>query len=224
MKALFVNGSPRKKWNTDQMLDAAVKGAESAGVQCEKIHLYDYEYKGCISCFACKVKGSKTNGLCAYKDALRPVLEKAREADMIIIGTPLYYSYPTGQTRSFMERLMFPVGTYLWENGKQILIRDKVIPTGIIYTMNLPRDMMEEADYPVMLKDNELSMNQIFGYCESLYICDTYQFRDYSRYDINLFDPVQKAEHRKQFFQKELESAYEFGRRIASMIPEERSK
>lgn len=42
---------------------------------------YDYEYKGCISCFACKIKNSKTNGVCAYRDALRPVLEKVHEAD-----------------------------------------------------------------------------------------------------------------------------------------------
>lgn len=219
MKALFVNGSPRKRWNTDQMLDQAMKAAEEKGFECEKIHLYDYEYKGCISCFACKIKNSKTNGLCAMKDSLRPVLEKARAADMIIIGTPIYYSYPTGQVRSFMERLMFPVGTYMWENGEQVLIRDKVIPTGIIYTMNCPKDMMEEAGYPQTLADNEACMNQIFGNCESLYVYDTYQFKDYSRYDINLFDPDHKTKYREEHFDIDLQSAYEFGKNIADKVP-----
>ena len=217
MKALFVNGSPRKKWNTDQALDKAMEGAASLGFETEKVHLYDQEYKGCVSCFACKIKNSKTNGLCAVKDALRPILEKAHEADVIIIGSPVYYSYPTGQMRSFLERLMFPVGTYMWEDGKQILIRDKVIPTGIIYTMNCPEEMMRQVGYPPILEENVKCMNQIFGYCESLYICDTYQFRDYSRYDINLFDADHKAAYRDEHFAIDLQNAYDFGKKIAGI-------
>ncbi len=219
MKALFVNGSPRKNWNTDQMLDEAIKGAESLGVTCEKVHLYDIDYKGCVSCFACKAKNSKTNGLCAWRDGLRPVLEKAREADMIIIGSPIFYSYPTGQVRSFMERLMFPVGTYLWENGRQIVLRDKLIPTGFIYTMNAPKEMAEMLNYPQTLRDNEVFMAQIFGACESLYIYDTFQFTDYSKYDMTLFDADKKAKHREECFEDDLASAREFGRRLASRIP-----
>ena len=184
------------------MIDQAIRGAESKGVTCKKIHLFDYTFRGCISCFACKIKNSKTNGICAVKDELRPVLEKAHEADMIIIGSPVYYSYPAGSARSFMERLMFPVGTYLWEDGKQVLIRDKTIPTGLIYTMNCPKEMMEAAGYPQTLHDNEACMNQIFGYCETLYIYDTFQFRDYSRYNINLFDPKSKEKHRDECFHK----------------------
>ena len=72
MKALFINGSPRKTWTTAQMLEKAMEGAENAGAEVEMIHLYEDEFKGCVSCFACKVKNSKTNGLCAYKDALTP--------------------------------------------------------------------------------------------------------------------------------------------------------
>ena len=78
----------------------------STGAETETVRLYDYAYKGCISCFACKIKNSKTNGLCAYKDDLRPVLEKAHAADIILVGTPVYYNYPAGQVRSFLERLL----------------------------------------------------------------------------------------------------------------------
>ena len=112
MKALFINGSPRKKWNTVKVLESAMKGAQEAGAEVELVNLYDIDFKGCKSCFACQLKNAKTDGVCAIRDGLRPVLEKAREADVIIIGSPVYLSYPTGETRSFLERLVFPNFTY----------------------------------------------------------------------------------------------------------------
>ena len=77
MKALFVNGSPRKNWNTHKMLESAMQGAKDAGAECELVHLYAQPFKGCVSCFACKLKNAKTHGLCVIKDSLRPVLAKA---------------------------------------------------------------------------------------------------------------------------------------------------
>ena len=168
MKAIIVNGSPRKNWNTDKALQSAAKGAEAAGAEVETIRLYDYAYKGCVSCFACKIKNSRTNGVCAYKDELRPVLEKIREADVVIVGSPVYYNYPAGQVRSFLERWLFPVGTYVWEDGVQKTIRDKVVPTGMIYTMNCPEDMMEDWNYPAILSDTANTMGQIMRYNELL--------------------------------------------------------
>ncbi len=115
LKAVFVNGSPRKNKNTALALQSAMRGAEETGAEVELVHLYDIDFKGCKSCFACKVKNSKTNGVCALKDDLRPVLERCREADVIVLGSPVYYSYPTGVMRAFMERMMFPIGTYMYE-------------------------------------------------------------------------------------------------------------
>lgn len=151
------------------------------------MNLYDVDFKGCKSCFACKIKNSKTNGVCALKDDLRPVLERCRQADVIVLGSPVYYSYPTGEIRAFMERLMFPMGTYLYENGKHIILRDRVIPSAMIFTMNCPEDYMKTIGYPTLLEENTKVMADIFGYAETLYMCNTYQFNDYSRYDFNLF-------------------------------------
>ncbi|MBQ2654795.1 MAG: flavodoxin family protein [Methanobrevibacter sp.] len=50
MKAIFINGSPRKKWSTYQMLEKASEGAKEAGAEVELINLYDYDFKGCRSC------------------------------------------------------------------------------------------------------------------------------------------------------------------------------
>ena len=45
MKALFINGSPRKKWNTVKVLESAMKGAQEAGAECELVNLYDIDLK-----------------------------------------------------------------------------------------------------------------------------------------------------------------------------------
>ena len=58
-KAFFINGSPRKNGNTAQLLKRAMDGAREAGAEVELVNLYDrsMNYKGCMSCFACKAKG-----------------------------------------------------------------------------------------------------------------------------------------------------------------------
>jgi hypothetical protein len=58
MKTIILNGSPRKNWNTAQVLKSAQKGAESVGAETEYIDLYDLSYTGCRSCMACKRKGA----------------------------------------------------------------------------------------------------------------------------------------------------------------------
>lgn len=217
MKALFVNGSPRKNWNTHKMLESAMKGAAEAGAETEIVHLYDSAFKGCVSCFACKVKGNKTNGLCAFKDALTPTLEKAREADVIVIGSPVYFSYPTGPVRSFMERLMFPVLRYSAEDRR---ILKKTVPTAMIYTMNCPESMVEQVNYPTLLSPNEDALKMLFGYCETLCACNTYQFTDYSRYDVPMFSEENKAKQREEQFPKDLQNAFELGRRLVNIARE----
>ena len=106
-KVIILNASPRKNFNTFQLLNEAQKGAESAGAEVEFINLVDLNYKGCMSCFACKRKGANLGGLCAWKDDLRPVLEKIIQSDAVIIGSPIYYSYPTGMFRNLIERMLF---------------------------------------------------------------------------------------------------------------------
>lgn len=221
LKAMFFNGSPRKNKNTALMLESAIKGAQTEGAETELVHLYDINFTGCRSCFACKLKNSKCNGVCALKDDLRPVLERARQADVLVLGSPVYYSYPTGEMRSFMERLAFPVGTYLYENGRHITLRDKVIPTAMIFTMNCPKDYMMQINYPTLLEENTKVMADIFGYSETLYAFNTYQFNDYSRYEFNLFSEEDKRRYREEHWEEDLQNAYELGRRLVKKSKEQ---
>jgi len=71
MKIIAINGSPRKNCNTAKLLKKVLEGAKSKGADTELINLYDLNYKGCNSCFLCKIKGSKSYGICAVNDDLK---------------------------------------------------------------------------------------------------------------------------------------------------------
>lgn len=221
IKALFINGGPRKNKNTAQMLQDAMQGAKDAGAGAELVHLYDLDYKGCKSCFACQLKKAKTDGVCAIRDGLRPVLEKAREADVIVIGSPVYFSYPTGATRSFLERLIFPNFTYDYDEqgNRRRPIREK--QTAMIFTMNIPAEAMEDWKYPILLGSCEKQLQENFGHSETLYACDTYQFSDYSRYAMTVFKEEDKRRHRDEHFPQDLRNAYELGKRLVKRAGEQ---
>lgn len=218
MKALFFNGSPRKNWTTVKMLDSVMKGAAEAGAETEMIHLYDYDFKGCKSCFACKLKNAKTNGVCAIRDDLRPILEKAHEADVLVIGSPVYFSYPTGVVRSFMERLMFPINSYnpkIDADGTMHgSLLGRFVPTAMIYTMGCPEEMAAANHYAEVFGENARFLESLFGYTETLCTYKSYQFSDYSRYDIMEGTQEIRAKYRDEQFPKDLDDAYELGKRL----------
>lgn len=221
MKAVFYNASPRKKFNTAQMLESAMKGAADAGAECELVHLFDYEFTGCRSCFACKIKNSKTNGVCAIRDGIRPLLEQAKDADVLVFGSPVYYGYPTGQLRSFVERLLFPLDTYMVDgNGERVKFEHKPIQTGLIYTMNCPDWLMEKVEYPTLLGFTGTEIGRLCGYNEVLYSCDTYQFADYNRYDCNMFPEEKKRAQREKQFPIDLQKAYDMGKNLVQRVKE----
>jgi multimeric flavodoxin WrbA len=212
MKVMAFNGSPRKKWNTGTLLEKALEGAASQGAETEMFHLYDLNFKGCQSCFACKTKGGKSYGRCAIADDLAPILKRAEKADGLILGSPFYLGTVSGEMRSFMERLLFPYLTY---TDPPRSLFPKKIRSGFIYTMNVTEERMKEQGYGQHVGFNEMVMGLIFGATESLFSFDTYQFEDYSRMVADRFDPEKKAKRRKEVFPQDCQRAKEMGVRLA---------
>ena len=213
MKVLAFNGSPRKTWNTATLLNKALEGAGSKGAETEMIHLYDLNFKGCISCFACKMRDGASYGKCVLKDDLSPFLAKIGEADAIILGSPIYFFRVTGEMRSFMERLLFPYLEYAdpWRS-----LFPRKINTGIIYTMNITEDEMKEVGMGYSLDANEAILKLIFGASESLYCYDTYQFQDHSKVVADRINVEAKEQRRKEVFPKDCKKAYEMGCRLVA--------
>ncbi len=157
------------------------------------------------------------------RDALRPVLEKADEADVVIVGSPIYFSYVTGELRSFLERFMFPHMTYMKDPDnpgqlKKVVKRKKAI--GIVYTMNVPEQALDAYHYHDILDPQEATLCNIFGYAETLWVCNTYQYSDYSKYDCDLFNEPDKAAHRDTQFPIDCQKAFELGQRLVQKAAE----
>jgi multimeric flavodoxin WrbA len=214
MKVIGINGSPRKTWNTATLLKKALEGAASQGADTEFVHLYDLTYKGCTSCFACKIIDGPSNGRCALKDDLTPIFKKIEEeADAIILGSPVYFGAASGEIRSFMERLFF--APFIYSQPPRSAFPRK-IRTGFIYTMNVSEDLCQKFKYDVMLKTTEALLKRTFGEAETFCCYDTYQFPDYSKVVMEYMDPIKKAARRTEIFPEDCRKAFEFGRRMIS--------
>ena len=100
MKVLGISGSPRKGGNTDTLLDKALEGAEAAGASLEKIVLNDLNFCPCQECGGC----AKT-GICVVKDEMQAVYEKLREADAVIIASPIFFGSVSAQVKMMIDRL-----------------------------------------------------------------------------------------------------------------------
>jgi len=211
-KVIGINGGPRKNWNTAAMVRRALDGAESAGAETEIIHLYDLNFKGCRSCFACKRVTGYTDAKCAAVDDLSPVLEKIMDSDVVIMGSPIYLSDVTGEMRSFWERLIFMNLAY---DASHMSVCPKPIACGLVYTMNIAEGMLDEWGYTSLFESHARSMRVLGGPVEYVTACDTYQFDDYSRYYAPMFDAEHKKRVRDGVFPIEQDRAYRMGGRLA---------
>jgi len=213
MKILAINGSPRKTWNTATLLNKALEGAAAQGAETEIVHLYDLNFKGCVSCFACKRIGSPSYGKCAYKDELTPILEKVEHVDALLLGSPIYLGAATGAMRSFLERLIFQYLVY--DENYSSLFKRK-ISTATLYTMNVNEDRKKLSGYDQHLQITEMMLRRTFGSAESLFVTDTYQFDDYAKYVVTAFDPVAKAKRRNDQFPLDCQKAFDLGVRLVT--------
>ncbi len=211
MKVTAINGSPRKTWNTGTLLKKAIEGAASKGAETELIHLYDYAFKGCISCFACKTKNGKSYGRCALKDDMTPVYEKINKTDVLLLGSPIYFGDVTGEMRSFIERLLFP---YLVYSMPPQTLYPKKIGIGLIYTMNCPEEIAEKAGYNTLFASNEQIMNMILGKAQSLMSYETYQFEDYSKIVADGINEAERRKRREDVFPDDCKKAFELGAKL----------
>ncbi|WP_298587910.1 flavodoxin family protein [uncultured Megasphaera sp.] len=105
MKVLMVNGSPHIKGCTYTALEEVGKGLKEGGVDYEIFQLGARPVRDCIGCNKCQGNG------CIFKDdnddAVNRFLEKAKEADGFIFGSPVYFAHPSGQILSFLDRVFY---------------------------------------------------------------------------------------------------------------------
>lgn len=212
MKVIGINGSPRKTWHSAQLLDNALEGARAAGAETKRVDLFDLNFRGCVSCFACKRLGGPSYTACAQRDELTPLLAEILAADALIVAAPIYYGEVPGTVRNFYERLLFPPNHYTGEapdEGYGHRIR-----VGLIYTMGVDEAGNKAVNYSTGTRDQK-RFQKFIGDTELLQAYNAYQFDDYSKYASSGFDPVMKKNYLEQEFPKECRKAYEMGERLA---------
>lgn len=219
MKTIYaINGSPRKKGNTAQLLDQALAGAKASfsgeEITAERIDLYDLHYTGCRSCFACKRKGGASYGKCAVRDDLHSLLEKLLNSNGVIIGSPVYFQNISGQLHALYERLLFPYTVYSTDRSS---IPQRSIPFGFVYTMNVTEAWFNQSQCPAFLRLWESLVGRNFGYAGHCLAFNTYQFQDYGQYVSDLFSEPDKAAYRKAYWPQDCRAAYELGGKVAAL-------
>ncbi len=97
-KIITVSGSPRKNANTEKIMAKLIEGSSS--VKVDNIRLDELTMSGCKSCFGCR-KDQK----CILNDDMKDLYNKINEADLVVLGSPIYMWQMTAQTKLFTDRL-----------------------------------------------------------------------------------------------------------------------
>ena len=213
MKAMILNGSPRKSGHTAALLGKVREGLETSGCETKTIHFRDLGvFGGCISCLACKVKGSKCNGVCAIRDGLRPVLEEVIGTDILVIGSPVYFHYPVAAVRAFTERFLFPQLDY---TNPPVPLLKKKIHCACLYTMHMPNDDMFAGNNYGQTLGTEARTFDWIGTGEALYFKGLTVFDPPDRYVIGEELTATFADMKRKHYADYERQAFELGKKLA---------
>jgi len=210
-KIMIIDGGPRKNFNTASMLQKFAEGAQSisSDVDVKTIRLYDMDYKGCMSCMVCKIKGKASN-ICKFKDALTPILEEISQADGMALGSPIYFGQITGQMQAFLERLAFPWLSY----NDYSMTAPKRMPVVLMETMNGTPERNNSQGYGSM----EYCITAALGEPKKLIAYNTYQVKNYERFELASFSEEEKRLWRDTHWEKDLQKAFDAGKLMAEAI------
>ena len=120
MKIVSLMGSPRKKGNTAAINNHFCTAAENLGAQVKTYVLNELDYRGCQGCMACKTKLDK----CVLEDDLTQVLDAVRDADILVLGSPVYFWDVTSQLKGFLDRTY----SYLVPNFHSQPVKSRLAP------------------------------------------------------------------------------------------------
>ena len=102
MKVLMINGSPRVGGNTSIALNEMVKVFDAEGVESEVVQVGNKAIRGCIACGSCR-----DNGKCVFDDVVNELVPKFKEADGLVIASPVYYASAKATLIACLDRLFY---------------------------------------------------------------------------------------------------------------------
>lgn len=108
MKVVAINGSPRREGNTESALRIVMKELENEGIETELIQVGNKAVRGCVGCNGCF---KNRNDKCVITgDDVNEWIQSIKDADGILLGSPVYYSGMSGTMKAFLDRLFYVSG------------------------------------------------------------------------------------------------------------------
>lgn len=118
MKVLLFNGSTRKNGCTYTALSEAAKTLNEAEIETEILQMGGSPVRDCIGCGGCEGKGH-----CVFNDDMvNEWIDKAKDADGFIFGTPVYFAHPSGQIQAIMDRMFYAGGDYFTHKPGAVVV------------------------------------------------------------------------------------------------------
>ena len=157
MKVVAFNGSPKKEGNTYHAIKIVADELEKEGIEVEIIHVGNKAIKGCLACGACM---RNQNEKCITdNDEVNVWIQKMKEADGILLGSPVHYSAIAGTMKSFLDRAFYVSNSGLLKNkvGASVVA---VRRSGGVTTFN---QLNNYINYAEMLMPSSNYWNVIHG-------------------------------------------------------------
>lgn len=119
MKVLLINGSPKAKGCTYTALCEIAKELEKENIETEIFHVGNQPIRGCVACGGCSKNG---NDKCVFNDdTVNIALEKAKDVDGFIFGSPVHYAAASGLITSFLDRFFYAGNCFQYKPGAAIV-------------------------------------------------------------------------------------------------------
>ena len=100
LKVLLISGSPKAEGNTAQLIKECARVIEERGVKTEIISLCDKKIESCIACGKCSELR-----YCSQEDGLNEIMQKLRESQGFIVGSPVYFGTARGDVMAALQRI-----------------------------------------------------------------------------------------------------------------------
>ena len=140
MRVIGINASPRKKANTQTLVEAVLAGAEKNGAGTRLVNLRELKINGCLGCEGCK----KHLGKCVQKDDMTALLQDLTDYDAIVLGTPVYWFHVSAQFKMLVDRLYCFMQQTDPETGEAVMRFE--FPAGKKFVLTLSRGDREPAE------------------------------------------------------------------------------
>ena len=141
MKVLLINGSPHANGNTARALKEVADTLAAEGLETETVWIGKQPVRGCIACGQCRAKNL---GHCVFDDDVaNRIIEKLKDADGIVIGSPVYYGQPNGAFLAVWQRVCFAGAAYVKAKpAASVAVCRRGGSTTAFQCMNMPFEML----------------------------------------------------------------------------------